>query len=90
MGTGLNAHPDFAEKVAAKIAEFAGKPFVTAPNKFEALSAHDALVEASGPDHAPTFTVAVEVNGEVHGRGAGKSKGEAEQAAAREALEKLS
>jgi len=48
VGTGLNAHPDFAEKVAAKIAEFAGKPFVTAPNKFEALSAHDALVEASG------------------------------------------
>jgi ribonuclease-3 len=48
------------------------------------------LLEASGPDHAPTFTVAVEVNGEVYGRGTGNSKGKAEQAAAREALGKLS
>ena len=48
------------------------------------------LVETSGPDHAPTFTVAVEVNGKVLGRGTGNSKLDAEQAAAREALEKLS
>ncbi len=48
VGTGLNTHPDFAVKSAQKIAEITGKPFVTAPNKFEALAAHDALVEASG------------------------------------------
>ncbi|MDA2925178.1 class II fumarate hydratase [Acidobacteria bacterium AH-259-L09] len=48
VGTGLNTHPDFAEKGAATIAELTGKPFVSAPNKFEALAAHDALVETSG------------------------------------------
>ena len=48
VGTGLNAHPAFADKVAAQIAALTGHPFVSAPNKFEALSAHDALVEASG------------------------------------------
>jgi len=48
VGTGLNTPPGFAEKVAAKIAELTGHPFVTAPNKFEALASHDALVEASG------------------------------------------
>lgn len=48
VGTGLNSRIGFAEKVAAKIAEETGHPFVTAPNKFEALSAHDALVELHG------------------------------------------
>jgi fumarate hydratase class II len=48
VGTGLNAHPAFAGRVAAKIAELTGLPFVTAPNKFEALAAHDALVHAHG------------------------------------------
>jgi len=48
VGTGLNTHPDFAVKSAASIAEITGQPFVTAPNKFEALAAHDAIVEASG------------------------------------------
>ena len=48
VGTGLNTHPDFAVKSAGKIAEITGLPFVTAPNKFEALAAHDAIVEASG------------------------------------------
>lgn len=48
VGTGLNSRIGFAEKVAAKIAEETGYPFVTAPNKFEALSAHDALVELHG------------------------------------------
>lgn len=48
VGTGLNAHPDFAEKVANKIAEITGLPFVSAPNKFEALASHDALVFAHG------------------------------------------
>ncbi len=48
VGTGLNTHPQFAEKAAKKIASITGLPFVSAPNKFEALAAHDAIVEASG------------------------------------------
>ncbi|MBM3216216.1 class II fumarate hydratase [Candidatus Poribacteria bacterium] len=48
VGTGINAHKDFAVKSAAAIAEKTGLPFVTAPNKFEALAAHDAIVQASG------------------------------------------
>lgn len=48
VGTGINTPPQFAEKVAAKIAELTGYPFITAPNKFEALAAHDAMVEMSG------------------------------------------
>jgi fumarate hydratase class II len=47
VGTGLNTHPEFAERAAKKIAELTGLPFVSAPNKFEALAAHDALVMAS-------------------------------------------
>jgi fumarate hydratase class II len=48
VGTGLNTHPEFADRTAAKIAELTGLPFVAAPNKFAALAAHDALVMASG------------------------------------------
>ncbi|HVX22978.1 MAG TPA: class II fumarate hydratase [Acidimicrobiales bacterium] len=48
VGTGLNTHPEFGDRVAAKIAELTGLPFVTAPNKFAALAAHDAVVWASG------------------------------------------
>ncbi|MEN8723237.1 MAG: class II fumarate hydratase [Alphaproteobacteria bacterium] len=48
VGTGLNAPKGFDKKVAAEIAAFTGLPFKTAPNKFEALAAHDAIVEASG------------------------------------------
>jgi fumarate hydratase, class II len=48
VGTGLNTRPEFAEQVAANIARITGLPFVTAPNKFEALAAHDAMVELSG------------------------------------------
>jgi len=48
VGTGLNGHPEFADRVAASIAELTGLPFVSAPNKFAALAAHDALVFASG------------------------------------------
>jgi fumarate hydratase, class II len=48
VGTGLNAHPEFAQRAAAKIAEFTGLPFRSHPNKFAALSAHDELVFASG------------------------------------------
>lgn len=48
VGTGLNTPPGYAKNVAAKIAKLTGLPFVTAPNKFEALAAHDAIVEAHG------------------------------------------
>jgi len=48
VGTGLNTHPKFAEKSAAKIAELTGLTFITAPNKFESLASHDALVFAHG------------------------------------------
>jgi fumarate hydratase class II len=47
VGTGLNAHPRFAEVAAARIAELTGQPFVTAPNKFAALSAHEPMLNVS-------------------------------------------
>lgn len=48
VGTGLNAHPRFGEVSARRIAEETGRPFVSAPNKFAALSAHDGMVSVSG------------------------------------------
>jgi fumarate hydratase class II len=48
VGTGLNAHPQFADKVAKQIAALTGLPFVTAPNKFQALAGHEPLAFASG------------------------------------------
>ena len=48
VGTGLNAHPEFAERAAKKIAELTGLPYKSHPNKFAALSAHDEIVFASG------------------------------------------
>jgi fumarate hydratase class II len=58
VGTGLNAHPEFAVRVAARLAELTGLPFVTAPNKFEALASHDGLVSA----HGALKTVAASLN----------------------------
>lgn len=48
VGTGLNTPAGYSELVAAKIAQFSGQPMVTAPNKFEALAAHDGIVETHG------------------------------------------
>lgn len=48
VGTGINAHPEFGDRVAAKITKYTGKHFFSAPNKFQALTSHDALVMASG------------------------------------------
>ena len=48
VGTGLNTHPEFAERSAVEIAKLTGLPFVSAPNKFSALAAHDAIVATSG------------------------------------------
>jgi fumarate hydratase class II len=58
VGTGLNAHPEFAVRVADKLKELTELPFVTAPNKFEALGSHDALVFA----HGALKTVAASLN----------------------------
>src|SRR3546814_17466229 len=57
VGTGINTPEGYAENVAAKIAELTGLPFITAENKFEALDAHDAIVEA----HRALKTVAVQI-----------------------------
>jgi len=48
VGTGLNSHPEFGERAAARIAELTGLPFTSAPNKFAALSSHSEFVYASG------------------------------------------
>ena len=48
VGTGLNTHPEFATRMAAEIAAYTGLPFVSAPNKFEALAAHDGLNNLHG------------------------------------------
>lgn len=48
VGTGLNTHPDYADAVASRITERTGHPFISAPNKFEAMGARDALVSTSG------------------------------------------
>jgi fumarate hydratase class II len=48
VGTGLNTHPEYADRMARRIAEVTGYPFVTAPSKFEALAAHDAVAFCSG------------------------------------------
>ncbi len=48
VGTGLNAHPEFAERAAKKIAELTGLPFASHPNKFASLSAHDEIIFAQG------------------------------------------
>ena len=48
VGTGLNTHPEFAERVSQEIAILTGLPFVSAPNKFAALAGHDAIVQTSG------------------------------------------
>jgi fumarate hydratase class II len=61
VGTGLNTPEGYAELVAEKISEFTGLPFKTAPNKFEALAAHDAMVGVSGA----LKKLAAEVGGEV-------------------------
>ncbi len=50
VGTGLNAHPDFGEKAATFISKETGHPFISAPNKFASLAAHDALIEVSAAE----------------------------------------
>jgi len=56
VGTGLNTHPEFADRAAAKIAALTGLPFTSAVNKFAALASHDDLVFAAGADSAALCT----------------------------------
>ncbi len=62
VGTGLNAPEGFSERVAAKISELSGLPFVTATDKFEALSANDAIVEVSGAMRRTAVSLMVVAN----------------------------
>ncbi|HEY3451117.1 MAG TPA: ribonuclease III [Myxococcales bacterium] len=97
LAGGLEAAGSFVDRFFAeafkRVTESAGRDFksqlqVLAQDRFHA-SPRYAVVSESGPDHLKTFTVEIECAGEKLGRGEGKSKKEAEQAAAREALAKL-
>ena len=74
VGTGLNTHPEFGERVAAAIAALTGKPFVTAPNKFAALAAHDALVFAHGAIKT-TATSLIKIADDLRWLGSGPRSG---------------
>jgi fumarate hydratase class II len=74
VGTGLNTHPEFGERVAAAIAELTGQPFVTAPNKFAALAAHDALVFAHGAIKT-TATSLIKIADDLRWLGSGPRSG---------------
>jgi len=74
VGTGLNTHPEFGERVAAAIATLTGKPFVSAPNKFAALAAHDALVFAHGAIKT-TATSLIKIADDVRWLGSGPRSG---------------
>ncbi len=74
VGTGLNTHPKFAVTVAAKVANITGLPFVTAPNKFEALAAHDALVHLSGAMRTVACSV-MKIANDIRWMGSGPRSG---------------
>jgi fumarate hydratase class II len=74
VGTGLNTHPEFGARVAAEISKAAGLAFVTAPNKFEALAAHDALVHAHGALKA-TAAVLMKIANDVRWMASGPRSG---------------
>jgi fumarate hydratase class II len=74
VGTGLNTHPEFGTRVAAAIATLTGHPFVTAPNKFAALAAHDALVFAHGAIKT-TATSLIKIADDLRWLGSGPRSG---------------
>ena len=74
VGTGLNARPEFAGLFAAKVAELTGLPFISAVNKFEALAAHDTLVEVSGALNV-VATSAMKIANDVRLLGSGPRSG---------------
>lgn len=77
VGTGLNTHPEFADRTAKRIRELTGVPFVSATNKFAALAAHDALVAASG-DLKTLATALMKIANDVRWLGSGPRCGLAE------------
>lgn len=77
VGTGLNTHPEYAALVADKIAKTTGNPFVSNPNKFQALSAHDAIVAAHGALKT-LATVAMKIGNDVRLLASGPRCGVAE------------
>ncbi len=77
VGTGLNTHPKFAESFAVKVAELTGCPFVTAPNKFEALATHDAMVFSHGA-LATTATALFKIANDIRLMASGPRSGIAE------------
>ena len=74
VGTGVNSHPEYAERVAEEIAAFTGLPFVSAPNKFEALAAHDAQVELAGTLNAIAVSL-MKIGNDVRLLGSGPRAG---------------
>jgi fumarate hydratase, class II len=74
VGTGLNAPKGFAERVAARIADITGLPFTTAPNKFEALAAHDAMVMSHGAINA-TAVALFKIANDIRFLGSGPRSG---------------
>ena len=74
VGTGLNTHPEFGDRVAAAISELTRQPFVTAPNKFAALAAHDALVFAHGAIKT-TATSLIKIADDIRWLGSGPRSG---------------
>jgi len=74
VGTGLNAHPEFAVRSAARIADLTGLPFVTAPNKFQALAGQEATVFASGALRT-TATSLMKIANDIRWLGSGPRAG---------------
>lgn len=77
VGTGLNTHPEYSERVAKEIAKITGLPFVTAPNKFEALAAHDAQAHLAGTLKTIALSL-LKVSNDVRLLGSGPRAGLAE------------
>ena len=83
MGTGLNTHPEFGERVAVAIAAMTMLPFLTAPNKFAALAAHDALLFTYGPPRTLAASL-MKIADDLRWLGSGPRSGLGEARPARE------
>ena len=77
VGTGLNTHPKYAETVASHVAELTGLPFVTAPNKFESLAAHDAQAQLAGALKTVALSI-LKISNDIRLLGSGPRAGLAE------------
>jgi fumarate hydratase class II len=77
VGTGLNAHPEFGARIAAKLAEMSGLPFITSPNYFESLSMQDGAVEMSGQLRTAAVTL-MKISNDLRWMNSGPNAGLAE------------